>query len=295
MKLTVRYPQIDFSKCFPRWTPNLEFSMVMNGFAVTPIYIEPFIVKVFNEAKKHLDPVRDAELIKEVEWFVAQESQHYRQHLRFIRVFQTPRYAKVDEMGKAYGADLEKFLKNKSLIFNLAYSEGFESGGGVFFRLWFEKLGKYRIGADEDALRLWDWHMAEEFEHREVAYKLYMAIAARGNIFRKIWYGYFYRIYGVLRLMTHGGMCSDAITKYLLEVERQDMSPEDAKASIARQKAIGRFLFWQTSKGLLAVLSPFYNPARKPKPEGLAEVLARFDRGGPYATAMPARTAEASA
>jgi uncharacterized protein len=292
MELTVRYPQIDFTQCFPRWTPNLEFAMTMNGNSITPVYLEPYIIKVFNEARKLLDPARDSELIKEVEWFIAQEAQHYRQHIRFNRVFQTPRYPEVDRIAKAYGVVLDNHLKNRSLIFNLAYSEGFEAGGGVFYRIWFEQLGKYRIGANEDALRLWDWHFAEEFEHREVAYKLYMAVAVRGNIFRRIWYGYFYRIYGVLAMMAEGGKVGNAITDHLLEVERQEMSAAEVKASVARKKAIGRFI-WQTSvRGLLAVLSPFYDPVRKAPPEGLDAVLARYDKGGPYAKGMTQHATE---
>jgi predicted metal-dependent hydrolase len=282
MELPVRYPQIDFSRCFPKWTPNLEFAMMMNGNSINPVYLEPYIIKVFNEAKKRLDPVRDAKLIEEVDWFVAQEAQHYRQHIRFNRVFETSRYPEVEKIGKAYGAMLDHKLKNRSLIYNLAYSEGFEAGGGVFYRVWFEKLGKYRIGAHEDALRLWDWHFAEEFEHREVAYKLYMAIAVRGGLLRRCWYGYFYRIFGVLVMMAEGGKVGKAITNHLLEVERGEMSADQVKASVARQKALDRFIWLTCARGLLAVLSPFYNPLRKPPPEGLDAVLAQFDRGGSY-------------
>jgi hypothetical protein len=96
-------------------------------------------------------------------------------------------------------------------------------------------------------------------------------------------------------MMSQGGKVGKAITGHLLEVERKEMSPAEAKASIARQKAIGRYIWRTCVRGLLAVLSPFYNPVRKAPPEGLAAVLAQYDRGGPYATAMPQRTEGASA
>ncbi len=288
MKLPVRYPQIDFESCFPKWAPDLEFSMMMNSNSILPAHLEPYIIKVFAQAKPHLDPVRDAALIRELDWFVAQEAQHYRQHVRFNRVFQTSRYPEVEKLGKAYAADLDGFLKNRSLIFNLAYTEGFESGGGVFYRLWFEKLGAFRIGAKDEALKLWDWHYAEEFEHREVAYKIYMAVAARGNWARRIWYGYFYRVYGVLKMIGHGTQYSRPIAQHLLEVERSDMTPAEAAESKKRQKRLTRKLFNMTMGGLLAVLSPFYNPAHKPPPEGLDEVLQQFDTGGSFAK-IPAK------
>jgi len=286
MNMPVRIPQIDFEKCFPKWAPNLEFAMTLNAFSIMPVHLEPYIIKVFAEAKKLLDPVNDADLIREVEWFNAQEGQHYRLHARFNRVFQTPRYPEVEKIGKKYAQDIEDFRKNKSLIFNLAYSEGFEAGGGVFYRMWFEKLGKYRFGAKEEALLLYDWHFAEEFEHREVAYKLYMRLAAQGNIFRRIWYGYFYRIYGVVKMMTHSGQYIDGIRRHMLDVERSEMTPAEAADSAVREQKFGKGLFLGTLQGLTAVLSPFYDPATKPPPEGLAQVLADFDRGGKYGKAF---------
>ncbi|CAN7540323.1 metal-dependent hydrolase [Phenylobacterium sp. LjRoot219] len=178
-------------------------------------------------------------------------------------------------------------------MFNLAYTEGFESGGGVFYRLWFERMDKYKTGARPEAVKLYDWHFAEEFEHREVAYRLYMALAARGSIWRKIWYGYFYRIYGVIRMSLHGGKVSNAIFAHLLEVERREMTPAEVKASRRRERAFQRDTSMRTLLGLLVVLSPFYNPARKPAPAGLDEVLAQFAPGGAYA--KPARPRPAAA
>src|ERR1035438_310305 len=105
MNMIVRIPQIDFEKCFPKWAPNLEFAMTMNAFSITPVYLEPYIIKVFSEAKKSLDPVRDAELIQQLDWFNAQEGQHYRQHARFNRVFQTPRYPEVEKLGKKFAQE----------------------------------------------------------------------------------------------------------------------------------------------------------------------------------------------
>jgi predicted metal-dependent hydrolase len=287
METRVRYPQIDFTKCFPRWAPNLEFAMTMNAFSITPFYLEPYIIRVFAKARAQLDPVKDADLIAEVDWFCSQEGQHYRQHALFNRVFETPRYPEVEKLGKKFAADLRDFQKNRSLVFNLTYSEGFEAAGAVFYRTWFERLGKYRIGAQEEALHLYDWHFAEEFEHREVAYKLYMRIAAGNGFWKRIWYGYFYRVYGTLKMLTHSGQYIEAIRGHLLEVERSEMTAEEAAASKARERGLARYLFWGMVRGLLAVLWPFYDPSKKPPPEGLEAVLRDFDTGGRFGAAEP--------
>jgi len=282
MQQLIRQPQIDFVKCLPCWAPNLEFAMTLNAFSITPAHLEPYIIRVFAKARAQLDPVHDADLIEELDWFCGQEGQHYHQHVLFNKVFQTPRYPEVEGLGRKFAADLKGFARDRSLIFNLTYSEGFEAAGAVFYRTWFEKLGKYRFGAQDEALRLYDWHFAEEFEHREVAYKLYMRIAAQGSLWRRIWYGYFYRIYGVLKMLSHSGQYSDAVRRHLLEIERAEMSAQEAAASRHREKVFARYLFWSTVRGLLAVLSPFYNPARKAPPEGLSAVLRDFEVGGRF-------------
>jgi len=280
--LIVRKPELNYEECFPIWAPNMEFAMTWNAFSILPAHLEPYIIQVFNDAKRQLDPVRDADLVKEVDWFCAQEGQHYRQHALFNRVFQTPRYPEVEPLGKQFGDALKSLRKNRSLIFNLAYVEGFEASGGVFYRRWFEDFGEYRKGAKEEALLLFDWHLAEEFEHREVALKLYMRIAAKGHIFRRIWYGYFYRIFGTIKMMTHSGVYIDQVRNHLLAVERREMSAGEVKASVARERKFMKEIFWKTLTDLIVVLSPFYNPANKPPPAGLDKILANFAQGGKY-------------
>jgi len=116
--------------------------------------------------------------------------------------------------------------------------------------VWFENLGKYRIGANEDALRLWIG-TCEEFEHREVAYKLYMAIAVRGNLLRRIWYGYCSTAYRRSGDDSRTGAKSQAITiNSARGSERKEMKPAEVTASIAQQKAIGRFIWRTCVRGL---------------------------------------------
>lgn len=51
MTLAVRYPDLDFADCFPRWAPHLEFAMSMNAWSITPAYLEPYIIRVFTAAR----------------------------------------------------------------------------------------------------------------------------------------------------------------------------------------------------------------------------------------------------
>jgi hypothetical protein len=61
------------------------------------------------------------------------------------------------------------------------------------------------------------------------------------------------------------------------------MTAEEAKASVAREIKFGKSIFWKTLTDLVVVLSPFYNPANKPPPAGIENILADFAKGGKYA------------
>lgn len=281
--LTVRYPRFDFGLCFPHWAPHLEFAQYFNAVSMAPCALEPFAIKVFHKAKHRLHPVRDAPLLLEVEWFIAQEAQHYRAHAKFNRCFRTARYPKIVEIERRLHAEMADFLENRSIEFCLGYVEGFEALGAVWYQMWFEDLDRYKAGALPDPLALFNWHYAEEYEHRESAFKLYKAIAARGNPWRRIFYGYFYRIWVTRFVTAHMSKHIAAARQHLLEMDRAEMTPDELQASMTRENnmlwRIGRLV----KKGLRGIYSPFYNPARKPPPRGLESVLSQFEPGGRYA------------
>lgn len=280
--LKVRYPQINFEETFPDWSPHLEFAHLNNSTSITPCTLEPFMIKVFNKAKERLDPVKDAELVREVDWFNAQEAQHYRAHARFNKCFQTARYPEMVGIEKEMMDDLNDYFENNSLEFCLGYAEGFESTGSIWYRVWFEELDEFRKASKPEALALFDWHYAEEYEHREVAFKLYMAVAARGSLWRKIYYGWWYRIRMAAFTMKHIHYYTGRARKHLLEIDRAEMTPEESEASVARERAMMQHIGSFMKKGALSIMSPFYNPANKPPPRGYEAVLSQFEPGSQF-------------
>ncbi|MGN6376537.1 MAG: metal-dependent hydrolase [Sphingomonas sp.] len=271
--LTVRYPRFDFASCLPHWAPHLEFAQYFNAVSMVPCALEPFAIKVFNHVKDRLDPVKDAALIREVDWFVAQEAQHFRQHVRFNKCFQTDRYPKMAELDRRLREEVDAFLADKSIEFCLGYIEGFEAFGAIWCRMWFEDLDEYKQDATEAPLALFDWHYAEEFEHRESAFKLYEAIAVRGSLWRRIYYGWFYRIWITRFVMQHLTRHTHRARHHLLEMDRAEMSPEDRAASVAREEAMLARIGALLKRRVRVIYSPFYNPARKRCPAGLGAVL----------------------
>lgn len=268
--MKVRYPAMDFSKIRAHWSPDHpEFSQSYNAFSTVPAHIEPFLVKVMRKVQKVLDP-KHKKLHEEVEIFNKQEMQHCKQHLAFNKRLCELGYEGMVEYEKPYKEDYERWLNEKSLRFNVAYCEGFEAMGASAAQALFEDLGEFLEGADEDAVNLWKWHLAEEFEHRTVCYDVYKTLYGNGP------FAYLYRIYGLIYAVVHIGRHTKRLANYMLEKDRENMTADEREASEKRQAEMMKKVSIASRGKLLAALSPFYDPARKKMSPGMAEILAAY-------------------
>lgn len=286
MNYTVRFPRFDFSKLPRIWARNRAFVYDRNATSLIPTPIEPWLIKICQNAIEQLGSA-DEQLKEEVKWFIGQESQHFRQHRLFNKAIQDMGYPGLADIEQKLTDELEEFRQDRSLRFLLAYADGFEAMGAVSAQMWFEEFDEFLEGADPNAVSLWGWHLAEEFEHREVMFKLYHALFGRG-IWNAIVYGYFYRIYGLWFAMKHLGGYTGQFVKYMIAQDRPNMSAEEK----ARLKADLETYMTKYKKRMLPKLArnllPWYNPARKKTPKGIAAYLRRFEPGGDMAKNKPA-------
>lgn len=273
----VRLPKIDWADVRPDWCPNREFAHDRNASSTIPSYVEPYLIRVMQQAKKSLS-AEETRLHREIDLFIAQESQHFRQHNGFNRAVRAV-YPGIAPMEEGLKADLEGFLANRSLKFNLAYSEGFETMGPPAAKMWFEHSDAFLEDADYEAVALWKWHMAEEFEHRDVCYRLFRALYAK-SLWGRIANGWLYRVYGVWTAVTHLGRYTKRVRAHMIQTDRASMSPAELARSRRSEKTVDSHTKRHMLPALLQALSPFYDPARKPAPRGLKAYLARFDKGG---------------
>lgn len=279
MALTVRYPKIDYSKVRAHWAPNLAFAHHRNATSFIPTPIEPWLIKIMQLAKG-LIPPGHAKLEEDVENFIGQESQHFRQHRMFNKALVAQGYPELEKIEKQLAEELDEFLKNRSLKFLLAYADGFESLGAVSGCIWFEQSDAFLKDADPNMIALWKWHMAEEFEHREVCFQIYHALFGRG-VWKAIVNGYFYRIYGFLFAMVHLNRHMSRMARYMMDVDKAKMTAAEKQKVEADEKLFKKFLL-KTARPLLYNFLPWYNPGRKRMPKGLMEYLKRFEPGGDY-------------
>ncbi|MES2289085.1 MAG: metal-dependent hydrolase [Pseudomonadota bacterium] len=267
--MEVRFPKWDFSKVRAHWAPNREFAQMQNAASVVPAYIEPYLVKVMQRAQAAL-PAKHERLHRELGIFIKQEMQHCRQHLAFNKALRATGYEGMLEIEKEYEADYVRFLATKSLRFNCAYSEGFEAVSSVAVTNYYEEFDEFLDGADAEAVELWKWHLAEEFEHREVAHNVYHALFGTGPI------AYVYRIWAFFYAVKHLRSYVRKIQDYLLAKDREGMSALELEQSIARQKHVQDVTARRAKEHLKVILSPFYKPARRTAPSGLQDVLDRY-------------------
>ncbi|MES2756565.1 MAG: metal-dependent hydrolase [Pseudomonadota bacterium] len=267
--MKVRFPKWDFSTMRAKWAPSLEFSQRYNAASTVPAHIEPYLIKVMMAAKKVLDP-KHTQLHADLDIFIKQEVQHCKQHVAFNKALYALGYEGMQELEKPYKDDYDRFLKTKSLRFNLAYSEGFEAMGSSSAEVFFEDLNEFLEGADADSVAMWKWHLAEEFEHREVAFQVYHAIYGKGL------FSYLYRLYALIYAVKHIRSHTERVAEYLLSVDRAKMTPEEAQASVARAKEVGSKVGKATLPRLIGVLSPFYDPGKKSPSPAMLGYLEQF-------------------
>jgi predicted metal-dependent hydrolase len=270
--MKVRYPEFDFSNTGPHWCTSPEQSQVINAGNIIPTYIEPFLIKVMRKAKKELDPVADAELIADMDIFNRQEAQHMKVHGEMLAVVRNE-YPEMKPIEEAYEADYTRYLSEKPLNWLLAYCEGFEAFGSSAAEVWLDGRMEGSIeGADPQVVAMFRWHMAEEYEHRTVASRVYHRLGNQGGPVRT----YFRRLAGLYNAATHMLKYAKQLEKYLIEVDRRGMSAEALAESKIRYKRATKVKAAPSFVNFLRILSPWYDPKNTPAPKNLDAVLALY-------------------
>jgi predicted metal-dependent hydrolase len=153
----------------PAWNRRFpEFALAANSVSLIMPYAEPYFVK----SVRSVLPQLDARLAARTEDYLKQELQHHVQHRRFNAVIAThyPRIVRIEGwMRRTYGW----LSRTRSQRFNLAFAAGSETIAYAIARWSETHLGEFFEGADPIAATLFLWHLAEEVEHKTVAYDVY--------------------------------------------------------------------------------------------------------------------------
>jgi Predicted metal-dependent hydrolase len=167
-----RNPRITFEDALPHWARNHAFAQITNAGSTSLPAVETYLNTVMRQAAQRIGA---SPLGTQITLFCAQEGNHYRQHRLFNKLLYAP-YPQLQALEDELHADYARMLARASLKANAAYCEGFESLGIIHAEFFFERIDDLLEGADERLVRLWKWHLAEEFEHRTVCYDVLHAV-----------------------------------------------------------------------------------------------------------------------
>jgi len=223
------------------------------------------------KAREKIDPSK-TQLRRDIDIFMKQEMQHCRQHLAFNRQLHKLGYDGIKPFEERLETTYNRFLETKSLRFNLAYCEGFESLSATACELYFEGYNELLEGADPEPTDMWRWHLAEEFEHRTVCSDVYHELSGLDRVSR-----YFYRLYGYFYAVIHLTRFTVQVSKFLLEQDRRNMTPDQLAASLARDKHARKIMARGFLPMAFRIMAPWYNPLHRRMPIGYQEYLEKLD------------------
>jgi uncharacterized protein len=148
------------------WTPAApELSAVANAVSLAMPSVEPYVVASVRKVFDQLPP----ELATRAREYCSQEASHHAQHRKFNEALRevTPSVRFVERLNeRIYG-----FLRTRSTMFEaVAYS----------IARWFDpRIERFFDGATEGPAKLFLWHLAEEVEHKGIAFDVYRAVGGK--------------------------------------------------------------------------------------------------------------------
>jgi predicted metal-dependent hydrolase len=175
-QVQVRRPSFAYPADFDAaWHPRRpELAAAANAVSLMMPHAEPLVALAVREAVAALDPADSLGL--DAQTYVRQELQHHRQHqhLNELLIAQCPALGRVDRAL----ASIYNRLDDRSLTFRLAFAAGFETVAYGSARWVDDRLHRLFDGAEPTAATLFLWHLAEEVEHKTVAFDVFAAHVA---------------------------------------------------------------------------------------------------------------------
>ena len=238
------------------------FSHIVNAGSLAMPYLEPYLIDTMRQARAKLT---DPALIADIDLYIGQEAAHYRQHQQFNKRLAELGYASVPRMEAVLKADYQRFARERSFAFNLAYAEGFEAMAlAIGHMLVADRDYLFRDGeAAVGSLIL--WHFVEEIEHKCATYDVFKALDGR----------YLWRIYGLLFATIHIMARTRQGYRALLT---EDGLWQDWRSRLALYRLLLR-MFGRLTPRLLRILKPGYDPRSVPDPAWAVSWWQQYAQG----------------
>jgi predicted metal-dependent hydrolase len=262
-----RNMRIDFTDVDIHWSKsNPAFSTLINAGSISAVAFEGYLNKVMAWARDELGGKKPA-LHRDINLFIAQEGHHYRVHKAYNKVLYQA-YPCAREYEEELAGVLRRQFETKSLLYNLAFCVGFENFACYISKYQFSKALPFYEGADRRMATLWQWHSAEEFEHR----------AACSDALAAITHNYLARVRGLIVFLKLLLPWQNRLVTYMLEVDRAGMTAEQVAQSKRLKAEADRSLMTFVFPRMSQILLPFYDPRGQTAPQALHDALVEFEK-----------------
>jgi uncharacterized protein len=203
-----RRPDFQFDKDYPKhWLGGSPFKThFLNSLTIIFPTGEKYFIR---SVKNILSNVRSELLKNDAALFIKQESEHFKEHEKFFKILNKQEYKYknlVNLLDHVVNEILEPYLDKET---NLSITAGLEHITALLSEISLEE--NFLEDAPQKLQDLFNWHAAEEIEHRAVAFDILQEITA----------SYSKRIQGIIIGYIIISIFSALCTSYLLYQDKE--------------------------------------------------------------------------
>lgn len=165
------------------WFDNHPFKTAwFNALSVT----FPLGEKFFIDSVRHfVDQIDDPKLLEDIRGFCGQEGFHRREHQRYNEVLSTVRGYDLARIERRLEKNIAFAVKYTTPMEQLAATAAFEHITAIMAESALADDGPMVGTVHGKMLDLWNWHAAEELEHKSVAFDVYRAVGGTEKMRRQ--------------------------------------------------------------------------------------------------------------
>ena len=179
-----RNRQHDITRCLSRdWYDNDPFKTAwFNSMSIT----FPLGEKFFIESVRHFaDKIEDPKLQAEIRGFCGQEGFHSREHRGYNKALCEQRGYDLAYLEGRLEKNINMSKKYFNALEQLAITAALEHITAILAESGLDEDNPLWANADPLMRELWDWHAAEEMEHKGVAFDVFIAMGGTDKMRRK--------------------------------------------------------------------------------------------------------------
>jgi uncharacterized protein len=248
-KIIHRKPNLQFTENYPKhWLGNSPFKThFLNSLTI----IFPTGEKYFIRSIKNLLSQVNSELLQEeAKLFIKQESEHFKEHEKFFKILETQGYTFnniVSLLDHIVGEILEPYFDSTT---NLSITAGLEHITALLAEISLEE--NFLEDAPQKLQDLFNWHAAEEIEHRAVAF----------DVLQQVTKSYSKRIQGIMIGYLIISTFTALSTSYLLHQDKELFKLKTIK-DFSELFFTDQALFLKAIKIFVRYLDPDFHPDKE--------------------------------